>query len=235
MIDILFEDDEILVIDKPAGLPSQPGEKVGSSVIDAVERDFGFPPFLVHRLDKDTAGCMMVAKSAGSASRWSSLLAEKTVRKIYGAICAGGPARDTGRYVDPLLIGGKSQSATTWYACLARFGSEGGENRDGGNQGGENQGGGDKAFSLLRLELGSGRTHQIRRHMSLHGHPVLGDDKYGDFSLNRRMKKSFGLRRLLLWAGLLEIPGLPPIRASVPPHFTDFLGRWPDAPKLEVL
>ncbi len=222
MIDILFEDDEILVIDKPAGLPSQPGERVGSSVISVVARDFGFPPFPVHRLDKDTAGCMMVAKSAGSASRWSSLLAEKTVRKIYGAICSGGPARDTGSYADPLLADGKPQSAITWYSCLARFGSEGGDK-------------GGKAFSLLRLELGSGRTHQIRRHMAAHGHPVLGDDKYGNFPLNRQMKKSFGVKRLLLWAGLLEIPGLPPIHASVPPHFTDFLGRWPDAPKLEVL
>ena len=213
MIDILFEDDEILVIDKPAGLPSQPGEKVGSSVISVVERDFGFVPFPVHRLDKDTAGCMMVAKSAGSASRWSSLLAEKTVRKIYGAICAGGPARDNGCYADPLLIDGKPQSAVTWYTCLARFGSEGGGTQDNGDNGNQDKGvghKGGKAFSFLRLELGSGRTHQIRRHMSMHGHPVLGDDKYGNFSLNRHMKKSFGVKRLLLWAGLLEIPGLPP-------------------------
>lgn len=219
MIDVLFENDEILILDKPAGLPSQPGERVGSSVISVVERDFGFAPFPVHRLDKDTAGCMMVAKSAAAASRWSSLLAEKAVRKIYGAICSGGPARDAGSYVDALVADGKTQGAVTYYTCLARFGS---------NEGG------DKAFSFLKLELGSGRTHQIRRHMSMHGHPVLGDDKYGNFALNRQLKKTFGLKHLLLWAGSLEIPGLSPIHASLPAHFADFLGRWPDAPDLEA-
>jgi len=219
MIDALFENDEILIIDKPAGLPSQPGERVGSSVITVVERDFGFVPFPVHRLDKETAGCMMVAKSAAAASRWSSLLAERTVRKIYGAICVGGPENNSGSYADSLVLGGKAQSAVTYYTCLSHFGSIG----DVG-----------KAFSFLKLELGTGRTHQIRRHVALHGHPVLGDDKYGDFSLNRQLKKSFGLKHLLLWAGLLEIPGLSPIRASFPPHFTDFLKHWSDAPDMEA-
>jgi 23S rRNA pseudouridine955/2504/2580 synthase len=219
MIETLFENDEILIIDKPAGLPSQPGEKVGSSVITVVERDFGFVPFPVHRLDKETAGCMMVAKNAAAASAWSSLLAEKAVRKIYGAICVGGPKGDSGSYSEPFSIDGRIQSAVTRYACLSRFGTDG----EAG-----------KAFSFLKLELGTGRTHQIRRHMAMHGHPVAGDDKYGDFSLNRQLKKSFGLKHLLLWAGLLEIPGFPPIRASFPPHFTDFLGRFPDAPDMEA-
>ncbi|MGB4587144.1 MAG: hypothetical protein WBH66_08895, partial [Rectinemataceae bacterium] len=84
-------------------------------------------------------------------------------------------------------------------------------------------------------ELGSGRTHQIRRHMAMHGHPVLGDDKYGNFPLNRQLKKAVGLRHLLLWSYRLEIPGNPPIIASRPRHFTDFLGHWSDFPGMEVL
>lgn len=232
MLSILFENDEILVVDKPAGLPAQPGERVGSSVISVVERELGFSPFPIHRLDKETAGCMMLAKTAAAASRWSGLLAERNVGKYYRAICAGGPAGDRGSYDDTLLIGGKPMSALTSYACLARFGSTEGADRAAGQDPGAYA---DlPPFSLLELSLGTGRTHQIRRHMAMHGHPILGDDKYGDFPLNRRLRKQAGVKHLLLWSCRLELPGYPPIRASLPPHFADFLGRWPDAPRSEV-
>jgi len=219
MIKILYENEEILVVDKPAGLPAQPGERVDSSVISVVENDCGFKPFPVHRLDKETAGCMMLAKSAGAASRWSAQLSERGIRKLYRAVCAGGPTNDKGIYADDLVIGGKPLSARTYYTCLARFG----EGQDG-----------KKAFSLLEAELGSGRTHQIRRHMAMHGHPILGDDKYGDFALNRQLKKTLGLKHLLLWACRLEIPGYAPILSPMPPHFSQFLGRWPDISINEV-
>ena len=156
MITILYENDEILVVDKPAGLPAQPGERVGSSVVSVVEDEYGFKPFPVHRLDKETAGCMMLAKSAGAASRWSAKLGERSIRKLYRAVCSGGPANDKGIYADDLLIGGKALEARTSYLCLARF-----ERRENGEM----------AYSLLQAELGSGRTHQIRRHMAMHGHP----------------------------------------------------------------
>ncbi|HWR12779.1 MAG TPA: RNA pseudouridine synthase [Rectinemataceae bacterium] len=217
MIPILFENDEILIVDKPAGLPAQPGERVGSSVISVVESELRFSPFPIHRLDKETAGCMMLAKNASAASRWSSLLGERGIGKYYRAICAGSPRRDAGSYSDDLSIGGKYLGALTRYTCLARFVSV----QDAA-----------PAYSLLELELGSGRTHQIRRHMAMHAHPILGDDKYGDFALNRLLKKTMGVRHLLLWACRLEIPGYPPIRASLPPYFSDFLGLWPDAPAI---
>ncbi|MFA5851334.1 MAG: RluA family pseudouridine synthase [Spirochaetales bacterium] len=219
MIKILYENEEILVVDKPAGLPAQPGERVDSSVISVVENDCGFKPFPVHRLDKETAGCMMLAKSAGAASRWSAQLSERGIRKLYRAVCAGGPTNDKGIYADDLVIGGKPLSARTYYTCLARFG----EGQDG-----------KKAFSLLEAELGSGRTHQIRRHMAMHGHPILGDDKYGDFALNRQLKKTLGLKHLLLWACRLDIPGYAPILSPMPAHFSQFLGHWPDIPINEV-
>jgi len=219
MIKILFENDEILIVDKPAGLASQPGERVGSSVLSVVEREQRFKPFPVHRLDKETAGCMMLAKNAAAASRWSALLGERSIGKFYRAICAGAPLKDKGSYSDDLVTGGKVSTALTHYTCMARFGEIPGRK---------------SAFSLLELELGSGRTHQIRRHAAMHGHPLLGDDKYGDFPLNRQLKKSAGLRHLLLWACSLEIPGQSPVRASLPPHFSDFLERWPDAPGMEV-
>lgn len=219
MIVTLFENDEILIVDKPAGLPSQPGERVGSSVVSVVERDLHFIPFPVHRLDKETAGCMMLAKSGPAAALWSARLGERSIGKFYRAICAGGPARDRGIYSDDLVIGGKTLSALTQYRCLARFG-----------KGEESV----PVFSFIEFELESGRTHQIRRHAAMHGHPLLGDDKYGNFQLNRQLKKSAGLKHLLLWAYRLDIPGYPPIKSSIPPHFSDFLGRWSDAPAIEV-
>jgi len=219
MLPILFENDEIFVVDKPAGLPAQPGERVGSSVVSVAEKELGFAPFPIHRLDKETAGCMMLGKNARAAARWSALLAERDIGKYYRAICAGGPSGNSGGYDDALAIGGKAMTALTRFTCLARFGSLGDLR---------------PAFSLLELSLGTGRTHQIRRHMAMHGHPILGDDKYGDFPLNRQLRKQVGVKRLLLWSCRLELPGYPPIRASLPPHFADFLGRWPDAPRSEA-
>ncbi|MDR2144805.1 MAG: hypothetical protein LBP29_10595, partial [Treponema sp.] len=77
--------------------------------------------------------------------------------------------------------------------------------------------------SLLELELATGRTHQIRRHLAGLGFPLLGDDKYGDFALNKRLKKSIGLRRLLLHAFSIRLPGGLVIRAPLPDHFIQFL------------
>ena len=86
------------------------------------------------------------------------------------------------------------------------------------------------AFSLLELELGTGRMHQLRRHLAKIGHPLLGDDKYGDFSLNKTLRKTVGLKHLLLHASRLVIPPLPEfipegidITTTPPPCFSQFL------------
>jgi 23S rRNA pseudouridine955/2504/2580 synthase len=84
------------------------------------------------------------------------------------------------------------------------------------------------AYSFLELELGTGRMHQIRRHLARLGNPVLGDDKYGDFGLNKRYRKERGLRRLLLHASRLVIPEENiDIGAPLPPHFEPYLDRAP--------
>jgi 23S rRNA pseudouridine955/2504/2580 synthase len=89
---------------------------------------------------------------------------------------------------------------------------------------------GNGEFSLLELELGTGRLHPIRRHLARMGNPVLGDDKYGDFALNKRLRKSMGLMRLLLHAFRLVVPpsaagpdGPLDISAPLPGYFTPFL------------
>jgi 23S rRNA pseudouridine955/2504/2580 synthase len=216
MIGALFEDEEILVIDKPAGLPSQPGEGVRVSLVEAVERDFGFRPFLVHRLDKETAGCLVVAKSSEAAAKWSRQVESRGLRKIYRAVVAGAPEASAGRFSDPVRERGEEMSASTSWLLLGSFGSQA------------------RLFSYLELELDTGRTHQIRLHLAAHGMPILGDDRHGDFALNKALRKERGLRRLLLVAWSLDLPGGERIRASVPEHLAAFLASFPDAPSPEV-
>lgn len=211
MVGLLYEDEEILVIDKPAGLPSQPGERVKSSVISVCQSQFGIDPFPVHRLDKETSGCMILAKSSAAASLWSERVGTKHARKRYRAVCFGVPDKKKGSYEDALVTEGRTQSARTDFLLLSRLGVLDGE---------------EGCFSYIEFELGTGRTHQIRRHAAMHGHPILGDDKYGDFTLNRRLKREFGMGKLLLWAFALDIPGFPAFRAAMPPHFSAFFKLW---------
>jgi 23S rRNA pseudouridine955/2504/2580 synthase len=216
-IDILFENDEILILNKPAGLAVQVGTGVGASLDRLLAEDFCPPPLLVHRLDQDTSGLILVAKHREAAARFSRLFAAERkfspprgtggggLVKQYQALCAGTPPADSGLITLSLAIGGADKSARTAYRRL----------------------GGNGDFSLLELELGTGRMHQIRRHLAKIGNPVLGDDKYGDFSLNKRLRRDMGLRRLLLHASRLVIPGGPDIRAPLPDYFTPFLDLFP--------
>jgi 23S rRNA pseudouridine955/2504/2580 synthase len=220
MINALYSDDEILVIDKPSGLPSQPGEGVRISVVEAVERDFGFRPFLVHRLDKETAGCLVVARDAKAAAKWTRLIESRELRKTYRAIVAGAPAGESGMFSDAVPTRGGEKSAETCWRHIGAFGAA----EDGAI--------GLPAaprFSYLELELGTGRMHQIRLHLASHGLPILGDDKHGDFRLNKGLRKEAGLKRLCLVSWSLELPGGAKIFASLPEHFADFFSRFPDA------
>jgi 23S rRNA pseudouridine955/2504/2580 synthase len=216
MIAALYEDEEILVLDKPAGLPSQPGEGVRTSVVEAVERDFGFRPFLVHRLDKETAGCLLVARTAPAAARWSRLIESRELRKTYRACVSGRPDGPGGSFEEPVAGRKGERPASTAWRLLFSFGRP--------------EPAAQAAYSFLELELGTGRTHQIRIHLAAHGLPILGDDRHGDFALNKRLRRDCGLRRLLLLAWSLELPGGRRVSAPLPGHFSDFLSRFPDAP-----
>jgi 23S rRNA pseudouridine955/2504/2580 synthase len=219
MIAAIYEDEEILVLDKPAGLPSQPGEGVRVSVVEAVERDFGFRPFLVHRLDKETAGCLVVARSARAAAKWSRLVESRELRKTYRAIVSGAPGAASGLFSDPVPGRGGEKSAATAWRLIGSFRAPCASASAAA-----------PLFSYLELELGTGRTHQIRLHLAAHGMPILGDDRHGDFALNKGLRKEHGLRRLLLVAWSLELPGGRRLLASVPEHFSAFLSLFPDAP-----
>lgn len=205
MIPMLYSDDDILIIDKPYGLAVQPGAGVGVSVIEAVERDFGFRPWLVHRLDKDTAGCLVLARSSRAAAEVSRMLASRGVRKTYRAVVFGTPIPAEGEFTDAVRVKGESVDALTRYRVLESA----------------------RGFSVVEAELGTGRMHQIRQHFADAGFPILADDKYGDFKRNKLAQKEWGARKLFLYAFSLSLPFNPPLGvcAGIPSHFYDFFSR----------
>jgi len=212
-IEILYEDDGCLVINKPAGLAVQGGAGVSISLDSLLARTYSPRPLLIHRLDRDTSGVILVAKNKTAAVRYSRLIGEGAASKQYLAVCAGTPEPGAGVIRMDIEVRGKRKSAETRYTAL--YTAQLPESRSG-------------IFSVLELELASGRMHQIRRHMALAGTPILGDDKYGDFSLNKALAKTMKLKRLLLHAFRLRIPpgcGVPPldVYSPLPAHFTAFL------------
>jgi 23S rRNA pseudouridine955/2504/2580 synthase len=240
MIACLYEDEEILVLDKPSGLAVQPGAGVRVCLVDAVERDYGFRPYLAHRLDRETAGLIIVAKDRRAASRWTQAIGSREVAKVYRAVTGGVLRGERGVFREPVRVRGESLSAETKWRLLARFGAVPAAGQDGGGCGDSASGSGIDAaaegprFSYLELELRTGRTHQIRLHLAQNGAPILGDDQHGDFALNKSLRKEAGLRRLLLLSWRLVLPGGRVITASMPEQFVSFFAAWADGPDPEL-
>lgn len=206
MIPALYSCDDYIIIDKPSGLATQPGEGVSVCVLDAVERDFGFKPYLVHRLDKETAGCLVVARSSRAAAELSAFMGGGGAVKTYRAVVSGQPEPAHGVFSATVRVKDRLLKAETHYRTLST----------------------DGRLSLVEATLGTGRNHQIRQHFAQAGYPVIGDDRHGDFKLNKILAKEFGAKRLLLYACYLRLPLNPPVEAhsSVPPHIAAFLERW---------
>ncbi|GHT56556.1 hypothetical protein FACS1894109_05890 [Spirochaetia bacterium] len=217
-IAVLFENDECIVLDKPAGLAVQGGEGVGTSLDRLLAEDWNPRPLLVHRLDKDTSGLILAAKNREAAAKFSAIFAgEKSgaaggkgrgILKQYLAVCKGRPQEDSGIIRLDLDIRGMVKKSETSFRLRSQRGD----------------------FSLLELELGTGRMHQIRRHLAQIKNPVLGDDKYGDFTLNKELRRTMGLRRLLLHSARLLIPetlvgfsGGIDVSAALPDYFLPFV------------
>lgn len=213
-IPVLFENDSCLVINKPSGLPVQGGEGVKNSLDSILSETFSPRPLLVHRLDRDTSGILLVAKNKEAAREFSALFAgSRPVVKQYLGLCSGKPEPPKGVINVDMDVRGKEKKSETFYTTRSTTTEA------------------ELFCSLLELELGTGRMHQIRRHLAHIGHPLLGDDKYGDFSLNKKYKKLFGLKTLLLHASRLVIPrqsGFLPegldISAPLPDYFSRFIG-----------
>lgn len=204
---VAYEDENVLIVDKPKGLlvyGDQKGsrETLGNAVLDYLyykeeydPKDCSFTPSPAHRLDRNTSGLVCYGKTDAALKALTDLFKERTeIEKYYLALVVGDVEKDKGRidiplkkdpiqgrvFQCPLAQGGKT--ALTEYSVVKRYGS----------------------YTLLRLHLLTGRTHQLRVHLSLLGHPIVGDDKYGDFENNRMVKSLTGNEGQVLHAAELH-------------------------------
>jgi 23S rRNA pseudouridine955/2504/2580 synthase len=198
---ILHEDDWILVVDKPSGMAVHPGSGIPhGTVVDFVRAYLGekavrngFAASPVHRLDKDTSGVLVVAKRRPAMVHFTKLLTEGKVKKGYLALVKGRMPSPRGKIEAALAE--RQQS----HASKQKHGRRMQEARTLWRQW-ECQ----SECALLSVALETGRTHQIRRHLSSWNCPVVGDARYGDFAFNRLAKKRWGLGRMFLHACALE-------------------------------
>lgn len=195
-LDILYEDDDIIVVNKARGMVVHPaaGNYTGTLVNALLEHsgetlsDINgvIRPGIVHRIDKDTSGVLVVAKNNTSHGKLSDKLKEHDIQRIYVAVAEGVIAEDTGKIDAPIgrhpqerkkmAVNVKNgRRAVTYFKVLERF----------------------KNATLLELRLETGRTHQIRVHLSYIGHPLIGDPVYG------RKKQQYAFNGQALHAKLL--------------------------------
>ncbi len=206
-LDILYEDEGFLVVNKPASMSVHPGDhkSTEASLIEIVQDFLGkkydslsFKPSLVHRIDRDTSGALLIAKEKKVLDTLLSTLQSWKIEKIYHAVVVGKPPKPRGT-IDKKLkrlenaqdeakvqVSEDGQEAITHYKTLE-------ENIHG-------------KYTLLELAIETGRTHQIRVHLASIDCPILGDKAYGNKSENSFIKRSFWIERQLLHAYSLAFP-----------------------------
>jgi 23S rRNA pseudouridine955/2504/2580 synthase len=206
---IISEDERLLVIDKPAGIAVHGGSGVSFGVIEALRAlRPGESLELVHRLDRDTSGCLLVARKPSALRTLHALLREGQFEKRYLALLKGNWQLGHKRIDVPLRtdirVGGErtvkahasGKEAVSEFRPVQSFG---------------------KRATLVEVTIHTGRTHQIRVHAQHAGHPVAGDEKYGEEAFNKEMA-ALGLRRMFLHAHSVsfEWPGGGAFSASAP-------------------
>ena len=215
---VIHKDKAALVLNKPPGLATQGGTKTDEHVdalLDALWFEADQRPKLVHRLDKDTSGALLVARSARAAASFSKSFSSRTARKVYWAIIVGAPSIEDGMIELPIAkqpgTGGEKMHvdekegspARTRYRVIDRAGNN---------------------AAWVELQPFTGRTHQLRVHMAAIGHPIVGDGKYGG-------KESFLTgtisRKMHLHARRIRVDhpdgGQIDVRADLPAHFAETL------------
>jgi 23S rRNA pseudouridine955/2504/2580 synthase len=188
---ILYEDDDLLVLNKPSGMAVHGGSGLSYGVIEALRelRPHSRALELVHRLDRDTSGCLLIAKKRSALKALHEQFRDDDVNKRYVALLAGQWAQSRWRVDAPLKknvlqsgermvrVARDGKAAVTEFRRLTRYAEA----------------------TLVEARPITGRTHQIRVHALHMGHPVAGDERYGDETSNRRLRQ-LGLKRLFLHA-----------------------------------
>ncbi len=211
---VIHRDAQAIVINKPPGLATQGGTKTDDHVdglLDALESDLDQRPKLVHRLDKDTSGALLVARTARSAAFFAKAFSSRTARKVYWAIVMGVPSIEDGMIELPIAkqpgTGGEKMHvdeeeglpSRSRYRVIERAGNR---------------------AAWVELQPYTGRTHQLRVHMAAIGHPIVGDGKYGgkDAFLSGTIS-----RKMHLHARRIRVDhpdgGRVDVRAELPEHF----------------
>ena len=221
-LDIAYEDEDLLVINKPKGMVVHPAPgNLDGTVVNAVLYHCGeslsgiggaFRPGIVHRIDKDTSGLLIIAKNDRAHLYLSEQLKDHTLARTYEAVVIGGLKEDKGTVNAPIGRSPKDRKkmaivpdgrhAVTHYEVLARY----------------------PGYTHIRCKLETGRTHQIRVHMASLGHPIVGDEVYGP------SKSKFDLQGQCLHARELTFlhpaDGQPRlIKSDLPDYFTDLLHK----------
>ncbi|MBF2755252.1 MAG: RluA family pseudouridine synthase [Gammaproteobacteria bacterium AqS3] len=208
---ILHRDRSLIVLDKPAGLAVHGGSNQGAGgVIERLRAELGEDTLqLVHRLDRDTSGVLLIARRHSALRRWHDLLRSRRVRKTYRLLVHGDWPDSRRRVEQPLRRGvdlsGDVQvspagaPAVSEFELISRYAS---------------------GYSELLARPRTGRTHQLRVHATSAGCPIVGDARYGDAELNRRSRRALGLRRMFLHA--------ESIAATVDGERTEFSAPLPD-------
>ena len=207
---VIFQDRHVLVIDKPAGVAVHGGSGMSFGVIEALRASRPRETLeLVHRLDRDTSGCLIVARDRSTLTALHALIRNGGMHKTYLALVAGSWQLGTKRIDAPLAtdnrehgerhvrVAAAGKDSVSVFKPVQFFGS---------------------LATLMEVDIPTGRTHQIRVHASFAGHPLLGDDKYGDRARNADLK-AHGLKRTFLHAQSLafEWPGSGvPFHVSAP-------------------
>ncbi|ADE13694.1 pseudouridine synthase, RluA family [Nitrosococcus halophilus Nc 4] len=192
---LLYEDKHLLILNKPAGIAVHSGSSISYGVIETLRHLRPEAPFLelVHRLDRETSGCLMVAKTRSTLLALQSMQREQLIHKRYLALVKGRWPRNIGQVNLPLLknilqsgervvkVSATGKPAASHFHPKQLY----------------------KEATLMEITLETGRTHQIRVHAAHLGHPLGGDEKYGDPAFNKRLR-NLGLRRLFLHADQLS-------------------------------
>jgi 23S rRNA pseudouridine955/2504/2580 synthase len=196
---VLFEDEHLLAIDKPAGVAVHGGSGVSFGVIEQLRRARPEAKFLelVHRLDKETSGILLLAKKRSALNAVQDQFRARDTAKVYAALVFGAwPAKL--KVIDQALLKG-TDAAGERHVRVAAADAEGAQ----------------RSISLVRVAcayagatlldvtLKTGRTHQIRVHLASQGHPIVGDPKYGDFARNKGFARETGFERMFLHARAL--------------------------------
>ncbi|SHK33959.1 RluA family pseudouridine synthase [Fibrobacter sp. UWB12] len=202
-LDLIVQTEDYVVVNKPSGLASQPGSgtRPGESLVEYLwewgrNEGLDFKPTIAHRLDQETSGMIIAALHGDTLRDFTRMIREHVVDKFYFALVKGNLKKDRGTINESLLRtdsakGSKmlvgqdddnAQKAITHYRVKQHY----------------------EGYDLVKIKLETGRMHQIRAHFASIGHPLLGDTRYGDFALNREVKKQFGLNRLFLHSCRLE-------------------------------